>query len=114
MVCILFVHHYCFAFPRHIVPFLSFCIFLEDVFTKFSPVQDTLGQYLLNRDKVQQIWAVQKKHLKCLQDIPGVNLYLETNALKKGDIMLPVYRSARGSSSLESFHLHLARFIPGK
>ena len=27
--------------------------------------------------------------------------------------MLPVVRRARGSTSLESFHLHLARFVPG-
>ena len=27
--------------------------------------------------------------------------------------MLPVLRCARGSISLESFHLHLARFVPG-
>ena len=44
-VCILFVH--------------PFCILLENLFTKFSPVHDTLGQYLLNREKVQQIWEMQ-------------------------------------------------------
>ena len=35
-------------------------------------------------------------------------------SLLKGSIRLPTYRCARGSTSLESFHLHLNRFIPGK
>ncbi|XP_044023682.1 uncharacterized protein LOC122862327 [Siniperca chuatsi] len=34
-----------------------------------------------------------------------------TGRLTKGGVSLPVYRCARGSTSLESFHLH--RFIPG-
>jgi hypothetical protein len=28
-------------------------------------------------------------------------------------VTLPILRCARGSNSLESFHLHLARFVPG-
>lgn len=36
-----------------------------------------------------------------------------TGYINKGGIKLPVFRCARGSTSLESFHLHLARFIPG-
>lgn len=35
------------------------------------------------------------------------------NSTNLDGIRLPVYRCARGSTSLESFHLHLARFIPG-
>ena len=31
----------------------------------------------------------------------------------KGGVMLPVVRCARGSTSLESFHLHLAHLVPG-
>ena len=33
--------------------------------------------------------------------------------IRKGQVLLQVLRCARGSTSLESFHLHLARFIPG-
>ncbi|KAG7500682.1 hypothetical protein JOB18_025985, partial [Solea senegalensis] len=36
-----------------------------------------------------------------------------TGELTKGGVKLPVYRCARGSTSLESFHLHQCRFIPG-
>lgn len=34
--------------------------------------------------------------------------------VKKGNIQLPVYRCARGTTSLESFHLHLNNVILGK
>uniref|UniRef100_A0A0F8CJ42 DUF6729 domain-containing protein n=1 Tax=Larimichthys crocea TaxID=215358 RepID=A0A0F8CJ42_LARCR len=43
---------------------------------------------------------------------PGPSgLYTETGRLTKGGVSLPVYRCARGSTSLESFHIN--RFIPG-
>ncbi|XP_066554861.1 uncharacterized protein LOC136744559 [Amia ocellicauda] len=54
-----------------------------------------------------------RPHLACIQDPEGVQLYTQTGQLRKGGVLLPVYRCARGSTSLESFHLHLALFIPG-
>ncbi|KAH3819730.1 hypothetical protein DPMN_121473 [Dreissena polymorpha] len=62
---------------------------------------------------MQSVWEKQKHHIACIQDPPGVQLYIQTRTLKKGNTTLPMYRCARGSTSLESFHLHLARFIPG-
>ncbi|KAL6475706.1 hypothetical protein MHYP_G00167460 [Metynnis hypsauchen] len=47
------------------------------------------------------------------QDPPGLQLYAKTGQLTKGGVVLPVYRCARGSTSLESFHRHLKNFIPG-
>ena len=44
---------------------------------------------------------------------PGIQLYCRAEEVVKGGIKLPVYRCARGSTSLESFYLHLTRFIPG-
>ncbi|KAL2082466.1 hypothetical protein ACEWY4_022284 [Coilia grayii] len=70
--------------------------------------RDTMGIPLLDRSRAEQ-----KRHLRCIQDPPGVELYTETGRLTKGGISLPVYRCARGSTSLESFHLHLNLFIPG-
>ncbi|XP_047220707.1 uncharacterized protein LOC124867991 [Girardinichthys multiradiatus] len=61
----------------------------------------------------RNIWDTQRRHLSCIQDPPGVQLFTQTGTLTKGGISLPVYRCARGSTSLESFHLHLDRFIPG-
>ncbi|CAM4735070.1 unnamed protein product [Leuciscus chuanchicus] len=45
--------------------------------------------------------------LACIQDPPGVQLYVQTGTLKKGGHTLPTFRCARGSTSLESFHLLL-------
>ncbi|XP_055065387.2 uncharacterized protein [Misgurnus anguillicaudatus] len=74
---------------------------------------DSMGVPLLDRERMEHIWTVQKKHVKCIQDPPGVALYTETGTLTKGGVLLKTYRCARGSTSLESFHLHLNRFIPG-
>ncbi|XP_064820251.1 uncharacterized protein LOC135538214 [Oncorhynchus masou masou] len=72
---------------------------------------DTLGIPLLDSIRIQAIWKEQRRHLHCIQDPPGVQLYTETGKITKGGVMLPVSRCARGSTSLESFHLHLNRFI---
>ena len=50
--------------------------------------------------------------LESIQDPAGVELYTQTGQFTKGGVQLPVYRCARDSTSLESFHLH--HFIPGK
>ncbi|CAL8258403.1 unnamed protein product [Arctogadus glacialis] len=89
---------------------------IDDLLQTFGGAngRDTMGIPLLDRDRIQAIRAEQRRHLKCIQDPPGVELYTETGRLTKGGISLPTYRCARGSTSLESFHLHLNRFIPGE
>ncbi|KAM8740474.1 uncharacterized protein AB9X84_020301 isoform 1-T5 [Acanthopagrus schlegelii] len=72
-----------------------------------------LGVTLFDRERMQHIWHVQKKHIKCIQDLSGVALYTKTGEFTKGRLWLPTYRCARGSASLDSFHLHRNRFIPG-
>ncbi|KAM9495307.1 uncharacterized protein Hap1MRO34_017081 isoform 2-T2 [Clarias gariepinus] len=74
---------------------------------------DLLGVPLFDWERMEHIWRVQKRHVKCIQDEPGVLLYTETGCTNKGGIILPNYRCARGSTSLESFHCHVNRFIPG-
>ncbi|XP_076848242.1 uncharacterized protein LOC143493606 [Brachyhypopomus gauderio] len=74
---------------------------------------DALGVPLLDTVRMQHIWRVQKRHVACIQDPPGVALYTETGDITKGGVVLKTYRCARGSTSLESFHCHLNRFIPG-
>lgn len=86
---------------------------LLDTFS--SPAgRDSMNVPLLDADRVQDIWKTQMRHLSCIQDPPGMQLYTETGRITKGGVSLPVYRCARGSSSLKSFHLHLNQFIPGK
>ncbi len=75
--------------------------------------KDTLGVPLLDHERIQQIWKEQRKHIQCIQDPENFPLYMKTGTLKKGGVELCCYRCARGSTSLESFHLHLNRFIPG-
>ncbi|CAM4568842.1 unnamed protein product [Leuciscus chuanchicus] len=76
--------------------------------------KDTLGVPLLNHERIQQIWKEQRKHVQCIQDPEHFPLYIKKGTLKKGGVELCCYRCARGSTSLESFHLHLNRFIPGE
>lgn len=85
---------------------------LIDVFAS-DKGKDTMGIPLLNSGTIEQIWKEQQRHITCIQDPEGVQLYTKTGTLKKGGHELPVYRSARGSTSLESFHNHIDRFIPG-
>ncbi|KAK7939095.1 hypothetical protein WMY93_002421 [Mugilogobius chulae] len=75
---------------------------------------DTMGLPLINHENMTKVWAVQQKHLECIQDPPGVDLYTKLDSrLQKGEKLLNVYRCARGSSSVESFHHHQCSFIPG-
>ena len=85
---------------------------LESLLLTFSSATDTLGVPLL-KEEMTIIWEEQKRHIKCLQDPPGVSLYMVTGELKKGGVTLPIVCCARGSTSLESFHSHITRFIPG-
>ena len=74
---------------------------------------DSTGVPLRNSDRIWDIWDCQQCHIACIQDPADVQPYTKTRQLTKGDLTLPTYRSARGSTSLESFHLHINRFIPG-
>ena len=85
---------------------------IEALLLSFSMATDTLSVPLL-KEEIKSIWEEQQKHVACIQDPPGVELYTVTGHILKGSVMLPVVRCARGSTSLESFHLHLARFVPG-
>lgn len=80
----------------------------------FKDARETMGIPLVNQERMDVIWDTQRRHLPCIQDPPGVQLYTQTGSVTKGGLTLPVYRCARGSTSLETFHNHLNRFIPGK
>ena len=82
---------------------------IESLLLAFSPATDALGMPLF-REEMKAIWEEQRHHVMCLQDPPSVQLYTEVSKLTKGGVLLPVYRCARGTTSLESFHLHLARY----
>ncbi|XP_076851096.1 uncharacterized protein LOC143501317 [Brachyhypopomus gauderio] len=86
---------------------------IQELLEDFMDRTDTMGIRLLDREKMEDIWQTQRRHLHCIQDPPGIQLYRRVGQVTRGGVILPVYRCARGSTSLESFHLHLNRFVPG-
>ena len=85
---------------------------IESLLLSLASSTDTLGVPLF-REEMNDIWEEQRQHLACIQDPPNIPLYTITGHILKGGIRLPLLRCARGSTSLESFHLHINRFIPG-
>ena len=62
---------------------------------------------------IDQVWAAQQKHLECIQDPPGMNMYTLTKHVQRNGVSLPYYTTLRGSNSLEGFHAFLPSMIPG-
>ena len=85
---------------------------LEKVFSSLLNATDTLGVPLLKEDAMA-VLNTESRHVPCLQDPTGVQLYTKVDTIKKGNVSLPVYRCGRGTTSLESFHSHIKNFIPG-
>ena len=75
--------------------------------------KDTMGVPLLDSKRIWGIWTLTKRHIKCIQDPVDISLYKVTGTLRKGGVQLNTYRCARGSTSIESFHCHLERVVPG-
>ena len=86
---------------------------IYDLLLTFTGPQgcDSTEVPLLDRTRIWEIWDNQKYHILCIPDPEGVQLYTKTGT--KVGVQLPTYRCARGSTSLESFHLHIDKFIPG-
>ncbi|KAK5931582.1 hypothetical protein CesoFtcFv8_000136 [Champsocephalus esox] len=86
---------------------------LTEAVEAFKRATDTRNVPLLDQRRMEQILETQRQHIACIQDPAGVRLYTRTGQLTRGGVSLPVYRCARGSTSLHSFHLHVHGFIPG-
>jgi len=84
----------------------------ETLLLSLDNATDTLRVPLLNEEMLM-ICGEQRQHVACLQDPPCVTMYSVTGTSRKGGVLLPVLRCAHGTTSLKSFHLHMARFIPG-
>lgn len=67
--------------------------------------RDTFGVPLINLAQMSEIQMSQWKHVSCIQDPPGVQLYTQTGTVVKGGHCLLTHHCARGSTSFESFHL---------
>lgn len=84
---------------------------IEELLLKLSTATDSLSVPVFSPQMIS-IWNEEKKHIDCVQDPDGVRLYTVTGHITKGGVDLPVFHCARGTTSLESFHLHLARYVP--
>ena len=74
---------------------------------------DTLGMTIFDQPLMDKIWSEEKKHISCIQDPASIQLFVQTGTRRRGGVKLKTYCCAHGSVSLESFHLHITRFIPG-
>ena len=84
---------------------------IQELLDSFSVATDVMGIPLIDRAKMEVVWSTQRRHLHCIQDPPGVELYVKTGEVTKWGVKLPVFRCARGTTSLESFHRHMSRFL---
>ena len=85
---------------------------IEELLDAQADATDSLGVKLFVPD-MQDILAVQKRHMPCICDGPNMSMYTSIGTIAKGKVRLPVVRCSRGTTSLESFHLHVNRMIPG-
>jgi len=83
---------------------------IDELIEKMKALTCSVGLPVL-REEMAAIWQEQQRHLHCISDVPEVQLYTITGSLKKAGVELPTYRCGRGSTSLESFHLHLNRYV---
>ena len=55
-----------------------------------------MGVPLLDQVRLEHIWRVQNRHLRCIQDMPGVQLYTEVGTTTtKGGVTLTRYLCQR-------------------
>ncbi|XP_049332828.1 uncharacterized protein LOC111197179 [Astyanax mexicanus] len=88
-------------------------LLISQLLVTFRNVTDTMGIPLLDTERRDFIWNTQQQHLRCIQDPLGLQLYSKTRQLTRSGVVVPVYRCARGITSLESFHHHLNYFTIG-
>lgn len=64
-------------------------------------VLDILCVPLTDSLKTKEIREKQSRHVSCIQDPEGVQLYTRIGIIKKGGLELPKYRCAKGLTSLQ-------------
>ncbi|KAI4802791.1 hypothetical protein KUCAC02_006367 [Chaenocephalus aceratus] len=69
---------------------------IQDLLKSMWELTDTSGLRLINPESMARVWEVQQKHLPCIQDPPGVELYTQVGSgLQKGSKVLDVLRYGR-------------------
>ncbi|XP_053271555.1 uncharacterized protein LOC128429789 isoform X3 [Pleuronectes platessa] len=62
---------------------------------------------------IDRVWENQQKHLECIQDPPGRDMYTVMKVVTRNSVRMPYYTTVRGSNSLEGIHFFLPRMFPG-
>ncbi|CAL8266760.1 unnamed protein product [Boreogadus saida] len=65
---------------------------IQEVLDAFWLVTDTMGVPLIDRARMEDIWGTQLRHLDCVQDPEGVELYTKTGEFTKGGVRLHLPR----------------------
>ncbi|KAK7912719.1 hypothetical protein WMY93_012930 [Mugilogobius chulae] len=90
---------------------------IESIIAEFksSAGLDIDGIHLFkSTEAVDSHWANASKHLSCMQDPPGVQLYVSVKVVELNGVQLNKYRCRRGSNALEGLHSHLYNAIPSQ
>ncbi|XDV26692.1 hypothetical protein PO909_030333, partial [Leuciscus waleckii] len=90
---------------------------IESIITEFKGPAglDIDGIHLIkSAQAVDSHWATASKHLSCMQDPPGIQLYVSVKVVVLNGVRLNKYRCRRGSNSLEDLHSHLYNAIPSQ
>ena len=69
---------------------------IEDLIDSFSSDKGKDTMKIPPYTSIQQIWEEQKQHISGIQEVddPSIQLYTQTDKLKKGGVELPIYRCA--------------------
>ncbi|XP_057199129.1 uncharacterized protein LOC130559857 [Triplophysa rosa] len=90
-------------------------LLLERLLTELLSSQgnDTLGVPLLDRERMEHIWSVQKKHVKCIQDPPWCGALYREGDLNQGWCASGDIQMCQRLHFSRVLSLASQRFIPG-
>lgn len=61
---------------------------IGEMLEAFKDARETMGIPLVHQERMVVIWSTQRKHVSCIQDPPGVQLYTQTGTIMKGGLTL--------------------------
>lgn len=57
---------------------------VQEVLDHYAEATDLMGVKLIDRARMAEIWRTQRRHLHCIQDPPGLQLYTKTRETTRG------------------------------
>ena len=87
---------------------------IEALIEKTCQLENLLSAEPILASDIRKIWEEEKKHVPCIQDVEGVNLYRLDHYTSLGTKQIPVYKCVRGTNAVERFHSFSVNFVPGE